>query len=73
MNKPFIGIASSFTDLVPGHIGMRDLERYFERGIAAGGGVPFIFGVPAICDGIAMGHSGMNYSLPLKRAYRRYC
>ncbi|MFC1501020.1 dihydroxy-acid dehydratase [Elusimicrobiota bacterium] len=64
INKPFIGIASSFTDLVPGHIGMRDLERYAERGIAAGGGVPFIFGVPAICDGIAMGHSGMNYSLP---------
>ena len=64
IGKPFIGIASSFTDLVPGHIGMRDLERFIERGIAAGGGVPFIFGVPAICDGIAMGHSGMNYSLP---------
>ena len=64
MNKPFIGIASSFTDLVPGHIGMRDLERYIERGIAAAGGVPFIFGIPAICDGIAMGHSGMHYSLP---------
>jgi dihydroxy-acid dehydratase len=64
MGKPFIGIASSFTDLVPGHVGMRELERYIERGIAAGGGVPFIFGVPAICDGIAMGHSGMHYSLP---------
>lgn len=64
MGKPFIGIASSFTDLVPGHIGMRDLERYIERGVAAGGGVPFIFGVPAICDGIAMGHGGMHYSLP---------
>jgi dihydroxy-acid dehydratase len=63
INKPFIGIASSFTDLVPGHIGMRDLERYIERGVAAGGGVPFIFGAPAICDGIAMGHSGMHYSL----------
>lgn len=62
-NKPYIGIASSFTDLVPGHIGMRDLERFAERGIAAGGGVPFIFGVPAICDGIAMGHAGMHYSL----------
>lgn len=62
-NKPYIGIASSFTDLVPGHIGMRDLERFTERGIAAGGGVPFIFGVPAICDGIAMGHAGMHYSL----------
>ncbi|MDR0956641.1 MAG: dihydroxy-acid dehydratase [Endomicrobium sp.] len=63
MSKPFIGIASSFSDLVPGHITMRDLERYIERGIAAGGGVPFIFGVPAVCDGIAMGHSGMHYSL----------
>ncbi len=62
-NKPYIGIASSFTDLVPGHIGMRDLERFIERGIAAGGGVPFIFGTPAICDGIAMGHAGMHYSL----------
>ncbi|MFH1258966.1 MAG: dihydroxy-acid dehydratase [Elusimicrobiota bacterium] len=65
-SKPFIGIASSFTDLVPGHIGMRDLERFIERGVAAGGGVPFIFGVPAVCDGIAMGHSGMHYSLPLR-------
>ncbi|MFH1380955.1 MAG: dihydroxy-acid dehydratase [Candidatus Omnitrophota bacterium] len=63
MNKPFIGIASSFTDLIPGHVGMRRLERFIERGIAAGGGVPFIFGVPGICDGIAMGHSGMKYSL----------
>jgi dihydroxy-acid dehydratase len=63
MSKPFIGIASSFSDLVPGHVSMRDLERYIERGIAAGGGVPFIFGVPVVCDGIAMGHSGMHYSL----------
>jgi dihydroxy-acid dehydratase len=63
LNKPFIGIASSFTDLVPGHVSMRDLERYIERGVAAGGGVPFIFGAPAVCDGIAMGHGGMHYSL----------
>ena len=64
LDKPFIGIASSFTDLVPGHVGMRELERFIERGIAAAGGVPFVFGVPAICDGIAMGHLGMHYSLP---------
>jgi len=63
MSKPFIGIASSFTDLIPGHVGMRRLERFAERGIAAGGGVPFIFGIPGICDGIAMGHVGMKYSL----------
>ena len=64
LNKRFIGIASSFTDLVPGHCGMRDIERQIEKGIHTGGGQAFIFGVPAICDGIAMGHSGMNYSLP---------
>ena len=61
--KPFIGIATSFTDLIPGHIGMRDLERFIERGVASGGGIPFLFGVPGICDGIAMGHKGMHYSL----------
>ena len=64
MEKPFIGICSSFTDLVPGHINMRQLERRIERGVAAGGGSPFIFSVPGICDGIAMGHEGMHYSLP---------
>lgn len=64
MKAPFIGIASSFSDLVPGHIGMRDLERQIEKGIHSAGGQAFIFGVPAVCDGIAMGHSGMQYSLP---------
>ena len=64
IRSPFIGIASSFSDLVPGHIGMRDLERQIEKGIHSAGGQAFIFGVPAVCDGIAMGHSGMQYSLP---------
>lgn len=63
MQKPFIGVATSFTDLIPGHIGMRDLERFIEKGIHTGGGYPFFFGIPGICDGIAMGHSGMHYSL----------
>jgi dihydroxy-acid dehydratase len=66
LNRPFIGIASSFTDLIPGHIGMRDLERFIERGICYAGGVPFLFGVPGICDGIAMGHLGMCYPLGLR-------
>lgn len=61
--KPFIGVATAFTDLIPGHVGMRDLERYIERGICYGGAVPFFFGVPGICDGIAMGHLGMCYPL----------
>ena len=64
MKAPFIGIASAFSDLVPGHIGMRDLERQIEKGIHTAGGQAFIFGVPAVCDGIAMGHNGMKYSLP---------
>jgi dihydroxy-acid dehydratase len=64
MDKPFVGIASSFSDLVPGHIGMRELERFIEKGVHSGGGYSFLFGVPAICDGIAMGHKGMRYSLP---------
>lgn len=64
MNKPFIGIATSFTDIIPGHIGMRNLERFIEKGVHTGGGYPFFFGIPGICDGIAMGHRGMHYSLP---------
>ncbi|MCK9604111.1 MAG: dihydroxy-acid dehydratase [Candidatus Omnitrophica bacterium] len=66
LDRPFIGVATSFTDLIPGHIGMRDLERFIERGICYGGGVPFFFGVPGICDGIAMGHLGMCYPLGLR-------
>jgi len=66
LNRPFIGVASSFTDLIPGHVGMRDLERFIERGVCYGGGVPFFFGVPGICDGIAMGHLGMCYPLALR-------
>jgi len=66
LERPFIGIASSFTDLIPGHIGMRDLERFIERGICYGGGAPFLFGVPGICDGIAMGHLGMCYPMALR-------
>lgn len=64
IRKPFIAIASSYASVVPGHTGMRELERAIENGIYAGGGQPFVFGVPAICDGIAMGHYGMHYSLP---------
>jgi len=64
IGKPFVAVVSSFTDVIPGHVGMRDLERFIERGIYAAGGVAFTMGVPGICDGIAMGHDGMKYSLP---------
>ena len=66
MDKPFIGVATSFTDLIPGHVGMRDLERFIEKGVHTGGGHAFFFGIPGVCDGIAMGHKGMHYSLPTR-------
>ena len=64
LGRPFLGVANSFNDIVPGHIAMRDLERHVERGIYAGGGAAFFFGIPGICDGLAMGHRGMHYALP---------
>ncbi len=64
MNLPFIGIANAFNTIVPGHIHLRQLGERVREGVAAGGGVPFEFGVIGICDGIAMGHEGMRYSLP---------
>lgn len=66
LKKPFIGVVSSWTDLIPGHVGMKDLERSIENGVYAAGGKPFIFTVPGICDGIAMGHPGMYCSLPTR-------
>ena len=64
LSKPFVAIISSFTDIIPGHMGMRDLERFIEKGVHAAGGYPFIMTVPGVCDGIAMGHQGMRNSLP---------
>jgi dihydroxy-acid dehydratase len=66
MDKPFIGVATSFSDLIPGHVGMRDLERFIEKGVHSGGGYSFFFGIPGVCDGMAMGHKGMHYSLPTR-------
>jgi len=62
--KPFIGIANSFTEVVPGHIHLRELVEYIKEGIRVEGGVPFEFNTIAVDDGIAMGHEGMKYSLP---------
>ncbi len=66
MARPFIALVSSFTDFIPGHTGMRDLERYIEKGVHSGGGQMFYTSVPGVCDGIAMGHIGMHYSLPTR-------
>ncbi|RAP48736.1 MAG: dihydroxy-acid dehydratase [Methanosphaera sp. rholeuAM74] len=64
MKKPFIGIANSYTDIVPGHIHLKDLVKTVKDTIRAEGGVPFEFSTMAVCDGIAMNHEGMYYSLP---------
>ncbi|MBU4536045.1 MAG: dihydroxy-acid dehydratase [Euryarchaeota archaeon] len=64
MEKPFIGIANSFTDIVPGHIHLRELAEAVKGGIDQAGGVAFEFNTMAICDGIAMNHAGMRFSLP---------
>jgi len=66
LERPHIGVFTSFTDIIPGHIGMRELERAIEKGVHSGGGVSFLVGVPGMCDGIAMGHEGMRYSLPTR-------
>ncbi len=63
-DKPFIGIANSFTDIVPGHIHLRKLVEFVKEGIIAAGGIPFEFDTMAVCDGISMNHEGMKYSLP---------
>jgi len=62
--KPFIGVANSHSDMVPGHVRLDALLEDAYRGIRDAGGVPFVFGVPAICDGLTQGHEGMRYVLP---------
>ena len=62
--KPFIGIANSYNTIVPGHIHLRTLGDAVKEGILSAGGTPFEFNTIAVCDGLAMGHEGMRYSLP---------
>lgn len=63
MKKPFIGIVSSKNDIVPGHMNIDKIVDAVKQGVALAGGVPIVFPAIAVCDGIAMGHEGMKYSL----------
>ena len=63
-NRPVIGIANSWSTLVPGHYNLRELASYVEKGIYRAGGTAVEFGVISACDGIANGHEGMKYILP---------
>jgi dihydroxy-acid dehydratase len=64
LTKPFIGVVNSFTNVVPGHAHLNQVAAAVKAGVISAGGVPFEFNTIGICDGIAMGHSGMRYSLP---------
>ena len=62
-SKPFIGIVSSYNEIVPGHMNIDKIVEAVKLGVAAAGGTPIVFPAIAVCDGIAMGHNGMKYSL----------
>ncbi len=64
MHKPFIAVANSYCEIVPGHLHLREIAAIVKRAIRSAGGVPFEFNTIALDDGIAMGHVGMKYSLP---------
>jgi dihydroxy-acid dehydratase len=64
IRRPFIGVVNSFNDFIPGHIHLDKLGEAVKAGILSAGGVPFEFQTIGVCDGIAMGHRGMRYSLP---------
>jgi len=63
-DKPFIGVINSFSEIVPGHIHLQTIAKAAKEGIRSRGGVPFEVNTIAVCDGIAMNHPGMRYSLP---------
>ena len=63
MRRPLIGIVSSYNEVVPGHINIDKIVEAVRIGVAEAGGTPMVFPAIAVCDGIAMGHVGMKYSL----------
>ncbi len=72
-DKPFIGVINSFNDIVPGHIHLESIANAVKEGIREGDGVPFEINTIAVCDGIAMNHEGMKYSLPSRELIADSC
>lgn len=64
LKRPIIGICSTYTEVIPGHVHLRAIEDALKAGIYAQGGTPLVFNTIGVCDGIAMNHEGMKYSLP---------
>ena len=63
LSKPLVGIVSSYNEIVPGHMNIDKIVEAVRVGVAMAGGTPIVFPAIAVCDGIAMGHTGMKYSL----------
>ncbi|MEE0274838.1 MAG: dihydroxy-acid dehydratase, partial [Oscillospiraceae bacterium] len=63
MERPLVGIVSSYNEIVPGHMNIDKIVEAVKMGVAMAGGTPVVFPAIAVCDGIAMGHQGMKYSL----------
>ena len=63
MQKPLVGIVSSYNEIVPGHMNLDKIVEAVKLGVAMAGGTPIVFPAIAVCDGISMGHLGMKYSL----------
>ena len=63
IRRPFIGVVNSYTDIIPGHVHLNAVAEYVKAQVRAAGGTPIVFNTIGICDGIAMGHEGMKYSL----------
>ena len=63
MERPLVGIVSSYNEIVPGHMNLDKIVNAVKMGVAMAGGTPIVFPAIAVCDGIAMGHRGMKYSL----------
>ena len=63
MERPLVGIVSSYNEIVPGHMNLDKIVNAVKQGVAMAGGTPVVFPAIAVCDGIAMGHIGMKYSL----------
>ena len=63
MKRPIIGVVSSYNEIVPGHMHLDKIAEAVKAGVRAAGGTPILFPAIAVCDGIAMGHVGMKYSL----------
>src|SRR5512145_2270694 len=64
MGKPFVAIVNSYVDIIPGHVHLQEFGKLVKQAVRAAGGVPFEFNTTGVDDGIAMGHSGMKFSLP---------